>query len=373
MLQSHLHELRKAERRAHEQIQAAARKAQNHSLIELIRSRVPSYNGPYDTTAAYAVFDLNSEIERIVGPANGCWVPISIMQRDLGVSNASAIAASGMQSSIAPALAPVSTVVAAGATVLAVTQSGALKFPTISQPANASSAWTSEGQTYATTEPVFGQVVVLPVTIGVQIKMSRMLIVSATPDVERAVRAHLMECLMRELDRVAIAGSGTGDQPAGLLNNPDVPVVVGGPNGAAPTWANIVALEHQVAASNGDITAGAFLMSPNVLRALRTTTRGANLGYIMENDSRPLGHPVCVSSHVPNTLTKGSGTNLSAIIFGNWSDLLIAVWNAGAVDLLVDGVTQIKNGWIVISARLECGIAALRPAAFAKMTDIQTT
>jgi HK97 family phage major capsid protein len=372
MLQSHLHELRKAERRAHEAIQAAARKAQNHSLIELIRSKVPSYTGPRDMPSSHAVYDLNHEVERIVGPANGCWVPLSLMTRDLAVSNSSAVVGNNMSSSIAPSLVPASTVIAAGATVLTVAQSGALKFPTISQPANASGAWIGEGASYATSEPVFGQVTVSPFTIGVQLRISRRLLISATPDVERAVRAHLMECLMRELDRVAIAGTGTGDQPLGLLNDANVPTVNGGPNGAAPSWANIVALEHQVAANNGDITAGAFLMSPNVLRALRTTTRGANLGYILENDSQLLGHPVRVSQHVPSNLTKGTGSNLSAIVFGNWSDLLVSIWNSGSIDLLVDGVTQIRNGWIVLTARIDAGVAALRPAAFAKMTDIVT-
>jgi HK97 family phage major capsid protein len=323
--------------------------------------------------SSHAVYDLNHEVERIVGPANGCWVPLSLMQRDLAVSNSSAVISSGMQSSIAPALAPVSTVVAAGATVLAVTQSGALKFPTISQPADASGAWVGEGTTYVVAEPQFGQVTVSPFTIAARMRISRMLIANATPDVERTLRAHITEALMRELDRVAIAGTGSGDQPLGLLNDANVPTVPGGPNGAPPSWANIVALEHQVASNNGDISTGAFLMSPNVLRALRTTTRGSGLGYIMENDSQLLGHPVRTSSHVPSNLVKGTGANLSAIIFGNWNDLVVAIWNAGAVDLLVDGVTQIRNGWVVLTARLDCGVAALRPGAFAKMTDIVTS
>ena len=37
---------------------------------------------------------------------------------------------------------------------------------------------------------------------------------------------------------------------------------------------------------------------------------------------------------MPSNLTKGTGTNLSAIIYGNWADLIIGYWSA--FDLLVN-------------------------------------
>jgi HK97 family phage major capsid protein len=373
MLQSHLQELRKAERRAHEAIQSAARKAQNHSLIELIRSKVPSYTGPRDMSAAHAVYDVNSEVERIAGAPNGCWVPLSLMTRDLTTTSASAVIGNNMQSTIAQALAPASIVISSGASVVSTVQAGALRLPVFSQAADASGGWTNEGSTYVVAEPQFGQVVIEPKTIAVKLQISRRLLTNATPDIEREIRRHLFEALMRAVDKAAIAGSGTGNEPLGLLNHPDVPVVAGGTNGAAPTWDHVTQLEYEVASRNGRIENGAFVMSAEVLRKLRRTPRGSGLGYIMENDSRLLGHPVRVSSHVPSNLVKGTGTNLSAIVLGNWGDLLLAIWNAGAVDLLVDGVTQIRNGWIVLTARLDAGVSPLHPQSFAKMTDIVTT
>jgi HK97 family phage major capsid protein len=348
------------------------RKTASFSLIELIRDKTRDYFGPRDMDATHAFYDLNAECAKIGGAANGTWVPFLALTRDLTVSNSGAILGSGMQSSIVPALAPVSAVIGAGATVLNVAQSDVIRLPAIDQPVNPSGAWIPEGGTYAAAEPQFRQIEIQPRTLAVKLFISRRLLMSATPDVEREVRRHLLEALMGELDRIAIAGSGLGNEPVGLLNNPDPPVVEAGPDGAALTWDHITQLEFEVASRSGDITSGAFLTNAAVLRKLRRTRRGSGLDYIMENSINLLGHPVRVSERVPNNLTKGTGTNLSAIIFGNWSDLLVVFWGPQAVDVLVDSVTRSKDGLVIVTARLDVGFAPLHPGSFAIMKDVST-
>jgi HK97 family phage major capsid protein len=373
MLEHHIRALRAAERRTTAAIETAMRRTQAFDLLELVRDKTRDYFGPRNMAATHSAFDLDAECTRIAGPANGTWVPFAALTRDLTTTSASAVIGNNMQSTIAQALAPASVLVSSGANVISTTQAGPLRLPVFSQAADASGGWTNEGSTYVVAEPGFGQVVIEPKTIAVKLQISRRLLTNATPDIEREIRRHLFEALMRAVDKAAIAGSGTGNEPVGLLNNADVPVVAGGTNGAAPSWDPLTQLEFEVASRNGRVENAAFIMNAATLRTLRRTPRASGQDFIMGTDSRLLGHPVVVSQHVPNNLAKGTGTNLSAIIFGDWSDYLIAIWGPQAVDVLVDSITRAKDGLVIVVARLDVGFAPVHAQSFAVMKDCITT
>jgi len=57
-----------------------------------------------------------------------------------------------------------------------------------------------------------------------------------------------------------------------------------------------------------------------------------------------IGGAMCgVSNQVPSTLTKGDAVGVcSAIIYGNWADLIIAQW--GMLDIIVDPYTASNRG-----------------------------
>jgi len=61
------------------------------------------------------------------------------------------------------------------------------------------------------------------------------------------------------------------------------------------------------------------------------------------------GYKVYISNAIPSTLTKGSSNGIcSALIFGNFDDLMILQW--GGVDLVIDGVTLALNNQIQVVA-----------------------
>jgi HK97 family phage major capsid protein len=80
------------------------------------------------------------------------------------------------------------------------------------------------------------------------------------------------------------------------------------------------------------------------------------------------GYRAAVTNQVSNTLTKGTSTgNCSAIIFGNFSDLIIGMW--GGLDLTVDPYTFSTSGTIRIVAMQDVDIAVRNAASFAAMLD----
>ena len=74
---------------------------------------------------------------------------------------------------------------------------------------------------------------------------------------------------------------------------------------------------------------------------------------------------------MPSNFTKGSSSSLSALIFGNWSDLLIGEW--GTVDLLVDPYTNADSGQVRVVTFSFVDIAVRHAQSFAAVSDIVTT
>ena len=74
-----------------------------------------------------------------------------------------------------------------------------------------------------------------------------------------------------------------------------------------------------------------------------------------------------VSNNVPSNLTKGSGTGLSALIYGNFSDLLIGMF--GQLEILVDPYTDFAKGTVGVRALQSIDIAVRHAESFAAMQD----
>jgi hypothetical protein len=79
-----------------------------------------------------------------------------------------------------------------------------------------------------------------------------------------------------------------------------------------------------------------------------------------------------VSNQVPSDLDKGTSTGVcSAILFGNWADLIIGEW--GGLDILVDPFTQGAAGTVRVIAHQDVDIQLRRVASFSAMQDALTT
>ncbi len=83
------------------------------------------------------------------------------------------------------------------------------------------------------------------------------------------------------------------------------------------------------------------------------------------------GYRAGVSNQVPGNLTKGTRSGVcSAIIFGNWADLLIGEW--GGVDLIVDPYSDSQKGNVRIVAHAFVDVGVRHPESFAAMLDMLT-
>lgn len=232
--------------------------------------------------------------------------------------------------------------------------------------------WIAEDAEATETDLTFDQVTLTPKTVSGRISWSRQAALQALPAMETIVRMDLAEQLGIALDAAAIAGPGSGNQPRGILNTSGIGAVAIGTNGGAPTFDHMVDLESAITNANADVGQLAYLTNSRMRGKLKKTLETASAGSekVWRPDNMVNGYSALTSNNVPSDLTKGSGTNLSAMIFGNWQDLLIGLW--GAMDLIVDPYTFSSRGRVRISAFLSADIAVRHPASFAAIVDATT-
>lgn len=253
---------------------------------------------------------------------------------------------------------------------------GDLSFPR--QATGSSFTWVAEtpGSDVADSDATFEQVLMSPKTGQSSTSYSRQLLAQSTVDVEMFVRNDLTSAAALGIDLAAINGSGASNQPEGILNVTGIGSVAGGTNGLAPAWSHIVDLESAVAVDNADIGAMGYLTNAAVRGALKQTEKATGTAqFIWENGAEGFGslngYRAGASNQVPSNLTKGTSSGVcSAIIFGNWNDLLIGEW--GAIEILVDPYRLKKQGLIEVTSFAMADIAVRHPESFAAMVDALT-
>lgn len=259
-----------------------------------------------------------------------------------------------------------------GARVLTGMTGGTFAIPR--QSGTASAAWVAEGAAPSGSSPTIDQVVFTPRTIAAYTDVTRKFILDSNVNAEQFVKDDLQQVVTRALDYAALAGSGSSNQPTGLLNNSSVPTVAMGTNGGPGTYAAAIALESTVAAANADLGSLAYVTNPVVRASLKTVPLiGSTFPvFVYAADNTINGYPVEVSNQVPSNLTKGSSSGVcSALIFGNWNDLVVALWSG--IDLLVDPYTGSSSGTVRICAFQDADVAPRHPTSFAKTLDITTS
>lgn len=233
--------------------------------------------------------------------------------------------------------------------------------------ASATTGWVAENAALTASDHQFEKTSLTPKHVGALTELSRNMLQQPSLDVEQLVRNDFAMILAAAVDRAAINGSGSGAEPRGILNVSGIGAVALGTNGAAlgiDNTADLIGAVH-----NADVaeTSRGFLTTPKVRTAAMK---------LKDSQNRPYGVPavfqgerVEFSNNVPSNLTKGSGTNLSAVIYGNWADLLIGYWSA--FDLLVNPYesTAYSKGNVQIRAMLTCDVATRYAASFAAIKD----
>lgn len=243
--------------------------------------------------------------------------------------------------------------------------------PFASEDTVASTSWREEVAENAESEPTWEHKEMSPKRLSTYLDYSTQMVIQDSMGIENRLRNQLVNAAAYALHLGAIKGVDENSVSIdGILGTSGIGSVAIGDNGGDPTWAKIVELETAIAQENADVGSLGYLTNARVKGTLKTTKKDAGSGlFLMENETLN-GYRVGITNIVPSDGTKGTGSWLSTLIFGNFNDLIIGQW--GGLDIILDPYTQARKATVRLTLNGFYDVLVLRPESFAACQDIDT-
>ena len=243
-----------------------------------------------------------------------------------------------------------------------------------------SAGWNTENGSAIEISPAFTKLEMSPKRIAAFIEVSKQLLVQSNNSIDDYVLDLLLTNMAVKMERAFILGGGS-NEPVGILANSAVTKLFAGnaasnstnANGAPLVWRDITKLARTVLGNNA--MAANYLSNFDVMEALQNTSKqasGVEGNYILKDDVSVLnGRAFAQTTNVPNNITKGSSSDLSAIICGDFKHVITGAW--GGIELIRDSITGAKtnNDTLIMNAYADMVID--QPTALAYITDADTS
>jgi len=302
--------------------------------------------------AAFEIEASNAAAKKAGRVSRGITVPYDVMTRDLKTSPATQ-GGNLVQTDLDAAnfidlLRNNSVLDQAGATILTGLQ-GNIAIPR--QSGAATAYWVAEGGAPTESQQAIQQVSMIPRTCGAFTDISRKLLIQSSIDVEQMVRNDISKVIALEIDRAALYGTGSSNEPLGLHNTSGIGTESITANN--PTFAQVVNMESDVAAANALMGNLSYVTGATIRGAMKVKAKDSGSGlFLWDGNNTVNGY----NAYMSNQVEAGD------IWFGNWSDCIIGYWSS--LDLLVDPYTHSSSGTIRITALQDVDVAFRHAASF---------
>ena len=248
------------------------------------------------------------------------------------------------------------------------------------QTSSGTAYWLANETTAITqSEATFDQITMTPKHLTGLQKYTRQMVLQGDPGIEQLIRNDLTRSLAIAMDLAILNGSGSSGQPTGILQTSGIGSVAMGTNGGAVTLDAMVDLEREVAIDNALTGTPVYLTNPKVVAGLKKLkdTAGAYL-YNVDLQARGRGatpgvingYGITGSTNVPSNLTKGSGSNLSAVLFGDFSSCMVGVWGPGLEITVGENEDDFAKVLTSVRATMHMDVALRHPESFAAILDV---
>ena len=331
---------------------AYGRSMDNYSLLRVLRG----ISDPRALSEAGLELEISSDMQRVLGKrSKGVLVPFEALQQRAVTkagSGGNLVATDHLSGSFIDVLRNASTVMGLGPTVLRGLQ-GDVSIPR--KTAGASAYWIAgdDGDAITASDVSLDEVTLAPKTVGGAVTFSHKMIVQSSPDIEGLVRQDLADLIASEIDLKSIAGTGSSNQPRGILSTTGISVLDFVADD--PTYAELVLMEAAIANANADRGNLSWLMNPNMAAALKTTPKqGSGVeGNFILSDGRALDIPAFRTANVP----------AGRLILGNWQHLMVGFWGGIEIDADPYGSNFLK-GSVTVRVLADIDFAVRHPGAF---------
>ena len=274
----------------------------------------------------------------------------------------------------------------AGARVVPLPAQGRIKYPRQTSASN--TYWVGENAPITESNIGTGEVTLQAKKLAVLIKAPNELIRFASPAAEALMRDDMTKSLALGLDLAGLEGAGGDTRPLGIINMPNVTQISSSKQTANGDYlVGQDAYRFVAAVEEANAEFESFVMRPKTLYKyyqLRAdaVAQGDSSGVFLFNlireagaDTPPTlaGYPTIKSTQVSQVRAKGSATNLTYIVAGMWSDLLIGMFGAIEFAATTMGDTAFTNDQTWVRGILSADIQARHQAAFCWMDNLDLT
>jgi len=245
--------------------------------------------------------------------------------------------------------------------------------PLVRQTAATTFGWKGEVADADLTDMTLSEYKMTPHRLTGQVLVSDRLLIQSSLDIEALLNEDIISSHAVILQKAVINGAGAAsNQPLGLLNDADVISLALGVNGGSLDFAKVLALIQGVDDENSLLNDPKFLLGTKLRTPLKTGDIDAGSGLkIWDLITNTIdGYYADTSNIVPKNLTKGTGTALTAIIFGNWKDYVLGQW--GGLEIIFDPYTKALSGQKVYTLNVFHDGVARRPKSFSNYKDVVT-
>lgn len=356
------------------EIGLSASEQRRYSLTRAMNALANPQDAQAQSAAAFE-WECSAQASRQLGkPAQGLIVPYDVQKRD--AANVGTPAAGGhtvatnLSSNYIDELSNRLVVSQLGATIL----DGLVGDMAIPRHlGGVTTSWVGESQEGDESAGQWDQVPLTPKTITGYTDLSRKLLKQSSIAIDSFCQTQLVKQIALGIQAALFSGAGNQYQPQGLLKFlPASRVLAIGANGGEPNYGHIIDLETMVAAEDADEGSLAYLTNAKVRGLLKKTEKFSTTnGSPIWDGNEMNGYPAHITNAIPSKLTKGTSVEkCSAIAYGNWADLFIALW--GGLDLVVDPYSKSKSGSIRFVAHQDVDFAYAHAQSFAVIVDALT-
>lgn len=274
----------------------------------------------------------------------------------------------------------------AGARVVPLPPQGRMKFPR--QTSASTTYWVGENSPIPESLIGTGEVTLQAKKLAVLIKAPNELIRFASPAAEALLRDDMTKSLALGLDLAGLEGQGGDTRPRGVINFQNIIKITSSdarPNGDAFSAKDIYRFVSAVEEANAEFEC--FIMRPKSLykwyqlRADAVAQGDAQGPFVFnlireagaDTPATLAGYPVVKSTQVSQARTKGTSTNLTYIVGGMWSDLLIGMFGAIEFAATTQGDTAFAQDQTWVRGILSADIQARHESAFVWMDQLDPT
>ena len=191
--------------------------------------------------------------------------------------------------------------------------------------------WHAENAQESDSDPTFTRVQFTAHTLLSIVRASRELIADSA-NAEAALEAAFAGALGVELDRAALFGAGSGDEPQGVSGASGVNSVSMGTDGGAPSgYGEILSLYQAILEDNASAP-NAAIMAPRTLIQYDGLT--ATDGQPLMRPSLLRDMPFLNTTSVPVDQTQGTSNDASTLLLGDWSRMMVGIRSELRIELL---------------------------------------